>query len=529
MTYYGDFPTGASVPMEFDTFAAATGAPTATSNFTSADVLIYKNSNTTERTSANGITVTTSFDGKTGLQTVDIDTSDNTDAGFYAAGNEYRVAITPITADGQTMTFWLGTFSIQRAGGVLATLLARTPNAAAGASGGLLISGSNAGTTTLAALTVTGSMTVGDGLLVSRSSSNTSAATFTGNGTGSGIVATSGSGATGDGIRAVAASTNGAGMTMAHSGSGADLNATTTPLVLAKTTNLTGLNDIAATAVVSAGAITTSGGKVAGVILADTLTTYTGNTPQTGDSFARIGVAGVGLTNLGDTRIANLDAAVTTRMATYTQPTGFLAAAFPSGTVANTTNITAGTITTATNLTNAPTAGDFTATMKTSLNAATPASIVGAVGSVTGNVGGNVTGSVGSVVGAAGSVTGAVGSVTGNVGGNVVGSVASVTASVTVGAVASAASNIKKNTTIDLSFPMTDETTHELLPGLTVAAQRSIDNAAFAPCVNAVTEIGSTGVYATTLAAADTNGDTIMYLFTATGADDRLVEIITQP
>lgn len=56
------------------------------------------------------------------------------------------------------------------------------------------------------------------------------------------------------------------------------------------------------------------------------------------------------------------------------------------------------TTTTATNLTNAPTAGDFTSTMKTSLNAATPASVTGSVGSVTGNVGGNVTGSVGSVV-----------------------------------------------------------------------------------------------------------------------------------
>ncbi len=36
------------------------------------------------------------------------------------------------------------------------------------------------------------------------------------------------------------------------------------------------------------------------------------------------------------------------------------------------TNITAGTMTTVTNLTNAPTAGDFTAAMKTSLSAATP-------------------------------------------------------------------------------------------------------------------------------------------------------------
>lgn len=69
---------------------------------------------------------------------------------------------------------------------------------------------------------------------------------------------------------------------------------------------------------------------------------------------------------------ANLDVAVSTRMATYTQPTGFLAATFPA-TVASTTNITAGTITT-----------------------------------VSGNVDGNVTGSVGSVVGAVGSVTAAV-------------------------------------------------------------------------------------------------------------------------
>lgn len=68
---------------------------------------------------------------------------------------------------------------------------------------------------------------------------------------------------------------------------------------------------------------------------------------------------------------ARLDAAISSRMATYTQPTGFLAATFPT-TVASPTNITAGTITTVTNLTNAPTSGDFTATMKASITAAVP-------------------------------------------------------------------------------------------------------------------------------------------------------------
>lgn len=86
---------------------------------------------------------------------------------------------------------------------------------------------------------------------------------------------------------------------------------------------------------------------------------------QTGDAFARLG--------------APAGASVSADVAAINAKTTNLPAA-----PASTTNITAGTITTTTNLTNAPTAGDFTAAMKTSLNAATPASVVGAVGSVTG-------------------------------------------------------------------------------------------------------------------------------------------------
>ena len=47
--------------------------------------------------------------------------------------------------------------------------------------------------------------------------------------------------------------------------------------------------------------------KIQGVVLADTLTTYTGNTPQTGDSFVRIGAAGAGLTSIGDTRLSGIN------------------------------------------------------------------------------------------------------------------------------------------------------------------------------------------------------------------------------
>lgn len=81
---------------------------------------------------------------------------------------------------------------------------------------------------------------------------------------------------------------------------------------------------------------------LARVTLTDTLTTYTGNTVQTGDSYAQtnsgtfglaaikgyvddIGVAGAGLTALGDTRLAHLDADISSRgtsTLTQTQVTG---------------------------------------------------------------------------------------------------------------------------------------------------------------------------------------------------------------
>jgi hypothetical protein len=73
-------------------------------------------------------------------------------------------------------------------------------------------------------------------------------------------------------------------------------------------------------------------------ITAGTITTVSGNVTGSVGSV-------VGLT------AANLDTTISSRMASYTQPTGFLAATFPGGTIANTTNITAGTMTTTTNLT----------------------------------------------------------------------------------------------------------------------------------------------------------------------------------
>lgn len=59
--------------------------------------------------------------------------------------------------------------------------------------------------------------------------------------------------------------------------------------------------------------------KVQGVVLVDTLTTYTGNTVQTGDSFARIGATGSGLTSLASqASVTTIDDLLDTEMPALT-------------------------------------------------------------------------------------------------------------------------------------------------------------------------------------------------------------------
>lgn len=117
--------------------------------------------------------------------------------------------------------------------------------------------------------------------------------------------------------------------------------------------------------------------KVQGVVLVDTITTYTGNTVQTGDSFARIGATGSGLTTLAT-------AAAATAIETDTQD---IQARLPAALVGGRMNSDVGAI-------------------QLGLAIST---VTGAVGSVAGNVGGSIGGSVNGNVD--GNVTGTVGSV----------------------------------------------------------------------------------------------------------------------
>lgn len=115
MHYLGDFATGKTIYLHFTTHDD-TGAPVAPSAaLAAADFRIYKNGSATERSSTAGVTVTSPFDGTTGRHLVAIDTTNNTDAGFYAAGNDYRVELnTAKTIGGVSQSgVEIGTFSIQ--------------------------------------------------------------------------------------------------------------------------------------------------------------------------------------------------------------------------------------------------------------------------------------------------------------------------------------------------------------------------------------------------------------------------------
>lgn len=120
ITYYGDFPEDHThILIPFNTFTS--DDPSASSTITDladADIKVHKDGSTDEIVT-DGATVAINFDGITGNHLVTIDSS--VDAA-YATGSEYQVRIEGTTVDGATINAWVGSFSIERAGGTIALL-----------------------------------------------------------------------------------------------------------------------------------------------------------------------------------------------------------------------------------------------------------------------------------------------------------------------------------------------------------------------------------------------------------------------
>jgi len=113
--HFGQVDAGSTLYIPFTTFNAA-GASVTLTGLAVTDIEIYKNGSVTQRASDNGYTLLDTdgidFDGITGLHGFSIDLSDNSDAGFYAAGSQYWVVVSTVTVDSQTVTFLAATFRI---------------------------------------------------------------------------------------------------------------------------------------------------------------------------------------------------------------------------------------------------------------------------------------------------------------------------------------------------------------------------------------------------------------------------------
>ena len=113
-----DFAEDSTIRLGFVS-TAPDGTPTAPSAaFTAADFAVYKDGSATQKTTTNGITVTSPFDSLTGRHLISIDTSNDTgDAGFWASGSVYEVVLsTAKTVDSKSVSgYSIGEF---RLGGV---------------------------------------------------------------------------------------------------------------------------------------------------------------------------------------------------------------------------------------------------------------------------------------------------------------------------------------------------------------------------------------------------------------------------
>lgn len=112
-----DWPLNATVTHAFPTVGSNGQAVTAT-GFTAAGIKVYKGAGRTLRASTNGYTASGDIGSTVGVNEIAIDTSDNSDAGYYVANERYLVA-GDITVEGEVTRVVFG-FTLELAGGAIA-------------------------------------------------------------------------------------------------------------------------------------------------------------------------------------------------------------------------------------------------------------------------------------------------------------------------------------------------------------------------------------------------------------------------
>ena len=125
MNYLGDYAEDSNVKIYFTTHSKEGGAIAPSDAFENSDIFIYKDGSVTPKATANGIVMSSPFDTLVGLHLLEIDTANDTgDVGFWAAGSEYSVILSPDTetVDAETIIKVIGSFSIERAGASISML-----------------------------------------------------------------------------------------------------------------------------------------------------------------------------------------------------------------------------------------------------------------------------------------------------------------------------------------------------------------------------------------------------------------------
>ena len=124
--HFGKVDPGTKLYIPFHTFGSSGESITMTGLATT-DIEVYKDGNIVQRASDAGYTLEDTdgidIDQLAGIHEISIDLADNTTADFYTSGSQFKVVVSDVTVDTQTVRFIAATFSIGREGSILDTTI----------------------------------------------------------------------------------------------------------------------------------------------------------------------------------------------------------------------------------------------------------------------------------------------------------------------------------------------------------------------------------------------------------------------
>ena len=129
MINFGIVRPGSTLYIPFDTYSSNNPTASITAvGLAVTDIEVYKDSSIVQRLSDSGYTLLDTdgidLDGLVGINGFSMNLADNTTAGFYVAGSNYRVVVSSITVDAGTINFTAATFTIGMPGAIINTTIA---------------------------------------------------------------------------------------------------------------------------------------------------------------------------------------------------------------------------------------------------------------------------------------------------------------------------------------------------------------------------------------------------------------------